>query len=336
MQAYGSDRIRQDGERWILSSRLDKNWTARVAKTLTSAEFPGTAVLCDDEYFEVVSIEPHAAGGVRYVLERWRDQNAMRVTDRYDAESEAARVEEYRKSVLRETQRKSANALALLTGHLPAIVQNQIGNEIGVVPARITIMSIVGVYAVVAAIVLVSISDLLNEGGVKVPFAFAAGILAIENSIRWLIVFTQNRPIGSILGFIVYALYHAITRRGPSPFEYEKGFKVPISEAPRDIARHDAFVTREPLVTLLTPDEQRRIAEMYPYDYRKHSTNVALIVLTGAIAGVVSSLYNHNFVPLIVAAALGTEQIVRLVAFRRGPAASVLRFVARPFVRRLL
>ena len=96
MQAYGSDRLRQDGERWILASHLDKGWTARVEKTLTTAEFPGTAILWDDRYFEVVGSEPLPPGGVRYVLEPWREQHAMRLTDRYDEPSERARSEERR------------------------------------------------------------------------------------------------------------------------------------------------------------------------------------------------------------------------------------------------
>src|ERR1700686_1967980 len=112
MQAYGSDRVRRgEGERIVLSSRAPKGWTARVEKTLTSAEFPGTAVLWEERYFEVLRAEPDA-GGVRYILEPWRDRHAMRVTDRYDEESETLRIEELRKAHQREKHRKSANALA--------------------------------------------------------------------------------------------------------------------------------------------------------------------------------------------------------------------------------
>ena len=333
MQAYGSDRVREDGERWILSSRLDKGWNARVAKTLTSAEFPGTAILWHEQYFEVVAIDSHPAGGVQYTLERWRDNNAMRVTDRYDDASEAARVEESRARALRENQRKSANLLALLTGHLPAIVQNKIANELGVLPVRITIMSIVGVYAAIVAVALLSVSRLVAHEGLPPSLVLIAGFLTIENTIRWLIVWTQGRPIGSVIGWISYAIYHALTNSGPSPFTYEKGWNVKITAAPADVARHDAFIIREALVTLLTPREQARIAERYEYDYRRHSTNVALIILAGSILGVVTA---RHIVPAIVAAALGAEQIVRIATFRRGPAASVLRFLARPFVKRLL
>ena len=57
MTPYGSDRVRVDGERIVLSSRLPKGWTARVERTLTSAEFPGTAVLWDEQYFEVIGAD---------------------------------------------------------------------------------------------------------------------------------------------------------------------------------------------------------------------------------------------------------------------------------------
>src|SRR5947207_171832 len=78
-----------DGERIVLSSRLPKGWTARVERTLTSAEFPGTAVLWDEQSFEVIGAEA-LPQGVRYTLEPWREHHAMRFTARYDAAAEAA------------------------------------------------------------------------------------------------------------------------------------------------------------------------------------------------------------------------------------------------------
>src|SRR5436190_1388442 len=109
MTPHGSDRVRVDGERIVLSSRLPKGWTARVARTLTSAEFPGTAVLWEEQYFEVVGAEPLPAG-VRYTLEPWRDHHAMRVTARYDDDSEAALAAEWRAAHARERKRKSVGA----------------------------------------------------------------------------------------------------------------------------------------------------------------------------------------------------------------------------------
>src|SRR5258706_9014327 len=77
MQAYGSDRVRsEDGERVVLLSRIPKAWTPRAPKTLTTAEFPGTAVLWEERYFEVLSAEALPQGGVRYVLGPWQEMHA--------------------------------------------------------------------------------------------------------------------------------------------------------------------------------------------------------------------------------------------------------------------
>jgi len=168
------------------------------------------------------------------------------------------------------------------------------------------------------------------------PLLAIAVYLGIENSIRFLIYWTQSRPIGSTAGWIGYAIFHFITGRGPSPFAVEKGWAVKTTPAPDDIARQDAFAMREAFVTLLTPAEQSRVAERFPYDYKRESALVAITILLVAAVGIVSSYMRGAVIAMIVAVALAVEQIVRLAAFRRGPAASVLRFVVRPFMRKLL
>jgi len=337
MQAYGSDRVRAgDGEQIIVASRLDKGWTPRAPKTLTTAEFPGTAVLWEECYFEVAAATPLPQGGMRYVLEPWREHLAMRVTDRYDAANEAQRIEENRSRLAREKGRKSANALALLTGHLPAIVQNELGRELGVLPARLTFVSIIGVWVVLAGLVLLSVSRIMQSRSLPSGLVIVAMGVAIENVIRFLVNWTQGRAIGSAIGWTAYAIYHVVSGRGPSPFASEKGLAVTITEAPPEIAERDSIVMREPLLTLLTPAEQARAAARYGYDYRRESGAMAGILLAVAALGMVSSYMRGVIVPMLVALALGIEQVVRLIALRRGPAGSVLRFVVRPFVRKLI
>src|SRR3954469_1325911 len=164
MQAYGSDHVRaEEGGRVVLLSRIPKAWTPRAPKTLTTAEFPGTAVLWGEGYFEVISAEPLPAGGFRYVLEPWQEMHAMRTTDRYDEEGEAERVAEYRAQLSRETKRKSANALAFLAGHLPAGVQEELSRELGVSATRMTIVSALGTYAVVIGFVLWIVSGIMDN-----------------------------------------------------------------------------------------------------------------------------------------------------------------------------
>jgi hypothetical protein len=337
MQAFGSDRVRQgEGEQIVLSSRLSKGWTSRVGKTLTSAEFPGTAILWEERYFEVVSAEELKQGGVRYVLEPWRDHHTMRVTDRYDAESEAFRADEYRRSLRQESARKTANIAGVFTGSLPAIVQEHLARELGIMAARLTFISILGTWLIVGGIVLGCVSYVMRREPMPLFLIAPAVYLSIENAIRFLIYWTQSRPIGSTIGWIFYAIFHFITGRGPSPFGVEKGYAVKISAPPDDVAQRDAFAVRSAFVTLLTPEDQARVAARFEYDYRRESPAVAITILLVAAVGIVSSYMRGAAIALIVAAALAIEQIVRLAAFRRGPAASVLRFVVRPFVRKLL
>jgi hypothetical protein len=337
MQAFGSDRVRQgDGEQIVLSSRLSKGWTPRVEKTLTSAEFPGTAILWEEQYFEVVSAEDMQQGGVRYILEPWREHHAMRVTDRYDAESEAGRIDEHRRSLQHERARKSANLGGIVTGSLPALVQEHLARELGILAPRLTFISICAQWVIILSLVLGCVSYLMREQPMPLFLFIPAIYLGIENSFRFLIYWTQSRPMGSTLGWIGYLLFHFITARGPSPFGTEKGYAVKIGEAPDDIAMRDSLSVREAFVTLLTPEDQQRVAERFPYDYRKTSRSVAITLLLIAVVGIVSSYVRGAAISLIVAAALAVEQVVRLASFSRGPAASVLRFFVRPFVRKLL
>jgi hypothetical protein len=333
MQSYGSDRVRRgDGEQVILSTRLSKGWTARVEKTLTSAEFPGTAVLWEEQYFEVILAEPLPQGGVRYVLEPWRDHHAMRVTDRYDVGSETLRAEEHRKLLQRDKQRKRANALGMLTGHLPLAVQEKMANELGVVPRRLTMLSAAPL--IILAGVPAFICFALAFGGYPLPVPFWLFLILVyltaESVLRFNLAFL-NKPIGSFPGVLAYTVYRVVTRR-PAPVI--KGSAV--TTAPVDVSEYDRFSVREPMVTLLSPADQARAAERWGYDYRRESTGVAIMILIVSAVGVISSYRMGAVSALLVAGALALEQVVRLLAFRRGPAGSVLRFVVRPLVRKFL
>jgi hypothetical protein len=339
MTPYGSDRVRVDGERIVLSSRLPKGWTPRVERTLTSAEFPGTAVLWEERYFEVVGAEALPRGAVRYKLEPWAEHHAMRFTARYDAESEAALAAEWRAAIARERQRKTAGALALLTGHLPAIVQERLGGELGVLPARLTMLSLLSELLLLIAVISYGVSSYMAQHGVPLWTVVVAGFLFFETAIRFHLCWMQHRPAGSALGGIAYILYWLLTgaRAEASPFATARGHAAPIrTAAPEERGRSDALLLREPLATLLPATDQSRLRERYGYDYRRLSAKVAGFVLAVALLGVVSSLRMGAIVSGIVAALLAVEQLVRLAAFARGPQPSILGWIARPLLAKLL
>jgi hypothetical protein len=340
MQAYGSDRVRPgEGEQLVLLSRFPKAWVPRTVKTLTSAEFPGTAVLWDEQYFEVVAAEGLPQGGVQYVLEPWREMHIMRTTDQYDASSEEARLVEYRAQLSRETRRRSANALAIFSGHLPASVQEEMGRDLGIAPARLTMYSALPVYGVVIALVLWMVSRLIAQTPPPFPLVVLTGYLFAESSFRFFTGWVGGRPIGSPLGLFLYIVYWftiADRSRATSPFKRERGSGVPIPEAPAERVVTDALMMREPLVTLLDPADQERVAARFGYDYRHQSSLIAMLILAFALLGVATSVHRGAVISFLMAAGISGEQIYRLVALRRGPVGSVLGIVARPFVRKLL
>ena len=337
MTPYGSDRVRVDGERVVLSSRLHKGWKARVEKTNTSAEFPGTAVLWEEQYFEVVAAEP-LPQGVRYTLEPWREHHAMRVTARYDADSEAQLAAEWRAALAREQKRQTAGALSLLTGHLPAIVQERIGSELGVLPSQMTMMSLLSELFLLFLVIAYMVTEKMALRMIPAWTIVAAAFLLSETALRFLVVFTQHRPAGSSFGVIGYILYWlaAGRRADESPFVRPRGQATPIGATPDEHVHSDALILREPFATLLPVADQVRLRERYGYDYQHLSASVAAFVLTFAILGLITAYANRQLIAGLVALFVAGEQLVRLGTFRRGPAASVLGFLVRPLLRKLL
>lgn len=330
MQAYGSDRLRRDGDRWILSSRIDKGWKARVEKTLTSAEFPGTAVLCDEAYFEVVAVES-IPNGLRYVLEPWREEHAIRVTDRYDAETEEARLVDRRDAIARERTRKSLRFLGIFAGHLPADVQEQIGHQYGVLPQRLTYASCAFLYLVIGGIAMLAVDKLLR-GEVPGALIIIGFAVFVETSLRFLWAFKTTHPIGSFEGLLAYTIYAAVTGKLVIAPKLLKNTEAP----PEHIATADAIAMREPLITLLPRGDQERVAQRFPYDYARLSPAVAAVVLLFASLGAVTAGREGHTFSAALAAAVAVEQVYRLIEFRSHPAGSVLGLIVRPLMRKLL
>jgi hypothetical protein len=330
VQAYGSDRLRQDGDRWILWCRVEKGWIARVDKAQRSAEFPGTAVLSDNQYFEVVKVDAMATG-IRYVLEPWREDHAMRTTDRYDAESEAAREEHRRAAIAHVQKRHALNLLGIFAGHLPADVQEKLGMEYGVYAHWLTLMSTVPIYLTAAGCMLVA-GDRLMHGDLPFWLIGVAIALLVETMIRSFWAFATRKPMGSLVGLFAYTAYAALT--GTLVISKPATFVSP--EAPEHIANADAIAIREPLITLLPRADQERITRRFPYSYERLSAKVAAVILVFAVIGAFSAGEQGHVAGALVAAVVAGEQIYRLSEFRRGPTGSMLGFLVRPVVRKLL
>jgi len=348
VRAYGQDRLREEADGTLLLScrRPKPGWQEQKPRTPTSAEFPGTTVLWEEQYYEVVEIDSLPQGGVRYRLLPWRDEHAIRTIERYDGEMEAHRLGEHSRGISRVRKRKTANLVGMFTGHLPALVQEELGSELGVLPARLTLLSLIPPFGIVSFTVMFIVDRIQSNLSVPVWTIVVLIYLGFEMAIRFLVVWTQSRPIGSTAGFAAYLVWYLLNpnrRKSVSPFAEAKGSGILKTEPSAEQAAKDAFAVREPLVTLLTPQEQARAAERYGYDYRRLARKVSLLLLVVGVVGVVSSAMSLSegfrlsaLLALLTGGAIAVEQLVRLPALRQRPAGSFLAFVVRPLTRKLV
>ncbi|HUP48037.1 MAG TPA: hypothetical protein VNA04_04525, partial [Thermoanaerobaculia bacterium] len=266
--------------------------------------------------------------------------------DAYDEASEVRRDEEYRAAVARTSGRRAANAGAILTGHLPAAVQERLGSELGILPARLTLVSLILPMLFVALAIQEHVRRVMtHEGPLPLWVILLAMYLLLESGVRLYLAMLQNRPCGSAAGWVVYTVFYLLSpsrRRLPPPLESSAPDRLRLDVTP-DVVLQDAFTMREPLLTLLTPAEQRFFEERFGFNYRRSGPAVAVAILLFSTAGVVTSFMSLRgggglspLLSLFAAGGVAAEQVVRLRALRRGPAGSVLGALVRPFTRKLM
>lgn len=352
-RAFGTDRLKT-GEHGLvyLSCRYPKpGWVARRQEDRIRKEFPGTCIRWLDEYFEVVLVEKLQVG-VRYTLMSWNDAHTMRTVLDYDEESERQRDEERKAEESRQKKAAGFSLTSIFTGMLPGEVQKELENEVGVSGASATLVSAIFWFLVGCLCVVALVAMHMNKGaGVQpvnpVPFIppiiYVIGIyFLIESFIRvvsWF--FMQGQPVGSfpvVLGWEILAV-----ARGKKPFRGpEPKLKWELDQATID---RDAYTQREPFLALLSPAEQRALAERYGFDWSAKGKSTAIVLLVFAVfveAVTLPDLFGGtagpgDLITLVLMGYLIWEQMLRFQRIGRGePAGSVLGAVVRPFCRKLL
>jgi len=344
MTPRGSDRVRVAGDRIILFSRISKGWTARVPRSHLRSEHPGTAVLWDEQYFEVVAADLMQGGGVRYVLAAWREEHIFRDFKTYDDASEAQIIADYNAAMSQRKRGKVAWLFGMVLGHLPAPIQNRMANEYGISAPRMTILSTIPSLVLLGTCVWLYVDARLRMDASPVPFWLwgVAMFMFADSAVRFHVYMSQSRAMGSLPGSILYSILTLIAPRR-FPFPTERGLGSFMFTPEEDQALRDRVQMRAPLFTLLSPDEQRRLAERYDYDYREHAFVPAAIILIGALLGVITMWMRlrgdggiSSVISLLVAGVLVVEQIIRLVTLQQRPVGSVLAPFVRLFVRDFL
>lgn len=349
LRAFGADRLEagEGGQIWLVCS-APKSWLPRQEKTLTKAEYPGTAIDWQGGLFEVLRAEPLADGGMRYRLAPWEEGHAIRRMERYDVDSEAARGTESDDRRDRVRRRRLSILLAPLAGLLPGAVQKDMESEFGAPALAMTISSALPL-AVVGFLGLFRnlIGGLgggsgLFPGWLAPPFPLALYLFG-ESALRLGSAVAMGEPMGSLPVVIAHAAWKEARAAKPRPEPEGSRTEEPLADSERSL--RDRYSMLEPLLALLSPAEQRLLERRFGFEpIRWGKVTMAVLSLVGG-ANALVALMNFGAATgrgidvawLLVGGLLCVEQLRRRRQLAMSePAGSILGILVRPLARPLL
>lgn len=346
-QAYGEDRLLSaSAGQVLLFSPYPKEWKPRSPRTELSAEHPGTAVIWEDDIWEVLEAEEMTGFGVQYRLAPWDERHAIRLPLRYSPESEARRVAEKSEDRRALKIRLILWVTAPLSGLLPGHAQERFSRLYGSPFVGLAWISMI------LPMIWGTISVLALLAGSVSPAAFAAlapagvfplllgGYLFVETLLRFSVAMTDGRPIGSVLGVLPYWLY--VKLRGGEIEDPSRPI-VP-STHHLELSAFDTLSMLEPLLSLLTPAEQEQLEREFgfaPVKWGRRTSLALLLLMTAQVVSSIDDLANRNggaaaLGALGIALVLAAEQAWRLLGLWQGQLrGSVLAPLVRIAARRL-
>ncbi len=342
--AYGADqaRTRANGE-IELSCPFAKAWTARSGKTISSAEYPGTAVEWEGRIFEVLGADPMPQGGMLYRLGPWPDNHAIRRLEHYDQVSEELRAADRRDRRADDGKRRLALLLSPLAGLLPADIQKKMERAFGAPALAMTIASavplfLIGFLGLFAFLAQKAHATLDLPAWLAPPMPIAAYLFG-ESALRLASALAGQEPMGSLPVVFAVTLWRSLQRpRAPRP----AGAAAPVLD---EQGLQDRFQVLEPALAFLPAREQEFLAGRFGFDAVRWGRITAGVLLAASVLNALVSLSAFgagdgivwSVVWLLPVGYLAVEQLRRFQALARGePAGSVLGLLVRPFARPLL
>jgi hypothetical protein len=195
---HGVRIVASDEDHMVVHSQtLDLGWTCAQGRVR------GTAVLWGERQLEVVQ-RATTAHGQRWVLEPWREGEAMRTVVRLDAETVTDLAEEAAADRRARDRRRAALPLLPLLGLAPGVMQERWHREWGYPSTRATQLSaVIEIAAGSAGALQVMVLGFGGEPFLPAPLvqlAFAGPILWIEGLLRLYHVSAHDEARGSFLG----------------------------------------------------------------------------------------------------------------------------------------
>ncbi|MEP6995818.1 MAG: hypothetical protein ABI968_14945 [Acidobacteriota bacterium] len=349
-RAFGADRLDAGagGEIWLVCP-VPKSWAPRQDKTLTRAEYPGTAVSWQGGVFEVLRAEPLTDGSIRYRLAAWEEGHAIRRMEQYDDASQAARETESGDRRDRVRHRRLSILLAPLAGLLPGAKQKDMESEFGAPALAMTISSalplfVIGFLGLFRNLIGGLGGGLGLPGYLAPPFPVALYLFG-ESALRLASAFAMGEPMGSLPVVIAYEAWKEARAPGPEPHADPSAAAQSRGDLALERSLHDRYTMLEPLLSLLPPSDQRVLNARFGFDpIRWGRLTMGVLILVGG-ANALIALMNFGvgaggFIDgfwLLAGGFLCVEQLRRRKLLKAGqPAASVLGALVRPLAKPLL
>jgi len=292
---------------------------------------------------------------MRYALAPWEDAHAIRRIERYDAASEEIRAGEQRDRRADVAKRRLSILLAPLAGLLPGRTQKRMHRDFGAPAVGMTVASaaplfLAGFLGLVGALVGVAGARLDLPVWIAPPAAVAM-YLFVESALRLASALAGGEPMGTLAAEVALALRRPARAPGPATGAAVPGSGTPPlpaaaggseEEAARDL---ELFRVLEPLLALLPPADQDRLAARFGFDALGRGRRTAIVLLAAAALNTAVSLSSlarpggafAEVLWSLPAVFLAAEQVGRLRRLRAGrPAGSVLGCLVRPFAKPLL
>ena len=185
------------------------SWRTRIPGDQLRTDHPGTPVLFEDRWLEVLRYEEIAAGDDRsarhcYYLAEWDDLYIMGPPTEYSRESLAREIQESTDRSQRDQKAQQLGAAGLLVALLPAAEQRRLANEFGFDAERWTRRSAMLMIFLVSPIIIFGVPVWgSGPGGALMLLGF--GYLLLESAMRWASSLGRE-PAGSVLGWIWFRL----------------------------------------------------------------------------------------------------------------------------------
>ncbi|MBK8595501.1 MAG: hypothetical protein IPN83_07915 [Holophagales bacterium] len=305
---------------------------------------PGTAIRWEDALWEVVATGTGPGEGPWYDLAPWDERHAIRLLLPYDETSEAERAADVRDVDRRRAAGRVTLLLAPVAGFLPGRVQERLGVELGIRATTLTLASIlvpmaVGTYALLMTLAAGFGAGMQVGGPAVTPLFPLLSYFLPESLLRFGIAWSQDRPVGALLGIPLYFLARVTGLVGPPPGRPDPG------EPDEGRRLDDRYLMIEPLLALLPAPDQERLRErrgFAPLTWGKRTAWLLLVYPGMTAPAQLASLATRGGGLLAVFFLLGTlllavEQVWRLRLLRRGePAPSVLGHLVKPYAALLL